>query len=377
MTDVQVRPSGGTAVRPVRLVDTDVHSSMTRAMMIERASPRWRSRFERFGLRTPPITEFYPRARNAGMRADSWPGTPGSIPGSDRELLTRQLLDEYDVDYAILNTLGLQDHNELPAFAAELSRIVNDWVAEEWLAHDHRLLAAINVPHEYPDLAVREIERRRGDRRWVQVLLSSSAHDMLGSSRYWPIYEAAAACGLPVAIHTGGLGTHTGTGWPSYYLEEHVSYALVMQHQLQSLVCEGVFETFPDLKVVLTEGGATWVAAVRWALDGAWELLREEVPHLRRSPSEYIRDHVWFTTQPLEEPDDPGRFLRAIEHGQLTDRLVFATDYPHWDFDSPAQSLPRELSQEARSAILAGNACDLYGLPREREVPAPDGGPNR
>jgi len=371
MTDVQTRPAGAAAVRPVRLVDTDVHSAMTRAMMIERASTRWRPHFERFGLRTAPITEFYPRARNAGMRADSWPDAPGSIPGSDRELLVRQLLDEYDVDYAILNTLGLQDHNEVPAFAAELSRIVNDWVVEEWMAHDDRLRGAINVPHEYPDLAVREIERRRGDRRWVQVLLPSAAHDALGSSRYWPIYEAAAATGLPVAIHTGGLGTHQGTGWPSYYLEEHVSYALVMQHQLQSLVCEGVFETFPDLRVVLTEGGATWAASVGWTLDGAWSLLRDEVPHLRRAPSEYIRDQVWFTTQPLEEPDEPGQFLRAVQHGRLADRLLFATDYPHWDFDSPAQSLPGELSTEARAAILAGNACNLYGLPREREVAAP------
>ena len=370
MTDVEVRTAGRTAVRPVRLVDTDVHSSMTRAMMTERASPGWRRHFERFGLRTPPITELYPRARNAGMRADSWPGRPGSIPGSDRDLLVRQLLDEYDIDYAILNTLGLQDHNEVPAFAVELSRIVNDWVAEEWLAHDSRLLAAVNVPHEYPDLAVREIERRAGDRRWVQVLLPSSAHDALGSRRYWPIYEAAAGHGLPVAIHTGGFGTHQGTGWPSFYLEEHVSYALVMQHQLQSLVCEGVLDAFPDLRLVLTEGGATWAASVRWALDGAWSMLRDEVRHLRRAPSEYIRDQVWFTTQPLEEPDDPADFLRAVAHGQLADRLVLATDYPHWDFDSPAQSLPRELPPEVRSAILAGNACDLYRLPREREVAA-------
>jgi predicted TIM-barrel fold metal-dependent hydrolase len=72
----------------------------------------------------------------------------------------------------------------------------------------------------------------------------------------------------------------------------------------------------------------------------------------------------------MEEPDDPRDLARAIEHGRLADRLLFATDYPHWDFDSPTRSLPRTLSNEVRAAILAGNACDLYGLPREREVPA-------
>jgi predicted TIM-barrel fold metal-dependent hydrolase len=371
MADVDVLTKTAEArSRPVKLVDCDVHSSMTRAMMMERTSPRWRTHFERFGLRSPPITELYPRARNAGMRADSWPEKPGSIPGSDRELTVRQLLDEYDVDFAILNTLGLQDCNELPAFAAELARVQNDWMAEEWLARDPRFLAAIVVPHEYPDLAAREVERRAGeDRRWVQVLLPSGAHEPLGARRYWPIYEAAAAHGLPVTFHTGGYGTHVGAGWPSYYLEEHVSYAHAMQHQLLSMVCEGVFEAIPDLRLVLTEGGATWVASLRWTLDGAWSLLRDEVPHLRRRPSEYVRDHVWFTTQPMEEPDDPRQFAQAVEHAQLADRLLFATDYPHWDFDSPTQSLPRSLSAEARAAILAGNACRLYGLPSERPVP--------
>ena len=358
------------STREVRLIDCDIHPAMTRSMLMERTNGGWRRHFERYGLRTTPITEFYPRARNRGMRADAWPEAPGSIPGSDPELLIRQLVDEYDIDYGILNPLGLLECNEVPGFAAELARVVNDWIGEEWLDRDARLLGALVIPHEHPAEAVREIVSRAADRRWAQVLLPSSAHEPLGSRKYWPIYEAAAGCGLPVALHTGGIVRHHGAGWPSYYLEEHVGYALGMQHQLQSVVCEGVLAAIPGLRLVLTEGGALWAAAVGWALDGAWSRLRDAVPHLERAPSEYVRDHVWFTTQPMEEPDDPGHFLRAVAHGRLADRLVFATDYPHWDFDSPAQSLPRGLPADMRAAILAGTAIDLYGLPAEREVPA-------
>ena len=204
----------------------------------------------------------------------------------------------------------------------------------------------------------------------VGLLQDIAAHDALGSRRYWTIYEAAAHHGLPVAFHTGGLDLHHGSGWPSYYLEEHVGYALAMQYVLLSLVCEGVFEAFDQLKVLLTEGGALWTSALRWTLDGAWELLRDEVRHLSRPPSEYIREHVWYTTQPMEEPDDPLQFVQAMEHGRLRGRLLFASDYPHWDFDSPAQSLPQSLSREVRSEILAGTACQLYRLPAEREVSA-------
>jgi len=353
-----------TAERPtdVTLVDCDIHPVMTPPMLLERMSSRWRRHYERFGRRTPLITEIYPRARNAGMRADSWPDTPGGVPGSDQELLRTQLLDEWDVDYGVLNGLNGQDCFDAPGFSAELNRVLNDWLLEEWIEVDPRLLGAIAVPHDQPELAVTEIERRAGDKRWVQVLFPASAQEPLGSRKYWPIYEAAAGHGLPVAIHSGGYDPHVGGGWPSFYIEEHQGFSTVVQRQLVSLVCEGTFEAFPDLRIVLTEGGVAWSVALRWALDEAWSVFGDEVPDLKRAPAEYIRDHVWFTTQPIEEPDDPDDFARMVEHGRLADRLLFATDYPHWDFDAPNQALPRSLSKETKADILAGNACALYGL---------------
>jgi predicted TIM-barrel fold metal-dependent hydrolase len=93
--------------------------------------------------------------------------------------------------------------------------------------------------------------------------------------------------------------------------------------------------------------------------------MREDLRQLSRRPSEYIREHVWFTTQPIEEPADPQHLVYAIGQAQLEDRLLFATDYPHWDFDSPTQALPRALPPELRRGILCENAVALYDLPRE------------
>ena len=369
MSQVDTRTSAdATSTRAVELVDCDVHAQATEAMLAKYLSVPARRLLERYGRRTPRVTEWYPRARNAGMRVDAWPGKPGHIWGSDPELMRAQLLDEFEIDYAVLEVLSGQDCYDHPDFAAEWNSAINQWQADEWLEFDSRLRGSISVPHEYPDLAVAEVERRASDERFVAVLLPASAAEQLGAPKYWPIYEAAAAHGRPVAFHTGGYVDHRGAGYPSFYLEYHVANGIVMQTQLASMVARGMFEAIPDLRVVLTECGVAWAPALIWSLDAAWELMREDHPRLKHRPSEYIRDHVWFTTQPIEEPDDPQHLIYAIDQARLGDRLLFATDYPHWDFDSPKQALPRAMDASLRRAIFCQNALDLYGLPAERPV---------
>jgi len=363
MSVVQSAPQASTeAPRSVSIVDCDIHPTLTMLGLQKRVSSRWREYLERFGRRTPNITEFYPRTANAGFRLDSWPKGPDAFPGSDLELLRTQLLDECAIDYGVLNSLGLLNCHESPELAAEIARALNDWMTE-WMDQEPRLLGALVVPYEYPDLAVAEIERCAGDPRWIQLILPDSAEDPLGSRKYWPVYEAAVAHGLPVAVHTAGYWPHLDTGWPSYYLEEHVANSLRMTAQLSNYICEGTFDAFPELRIVLTEAGVAWSAPLIWSLDNAWEMLAEGVPGLERRPSEIFREQVWFTTQPIEEPDDPAELAQMIRHAGLEDRLLFATDYPHWDYDSPTQALPRSLGDELRHKILAGNACELYGLP--------------
>jgi predicted TIM-barrel fold metal-dependent hydrolase len=123
-----------------------------------------------------------------------------------------------------------------------------------------------------------------------------------------------------------------------------------------------VFERLPTLKIVLVEGGIAWAPALCWRLDKHWKRLKAEVPHLKRLPSEYIREHVWFTTQPLDEPD---RDEDLADIFQLVgcDRIMFSTDYPHWDFDDPKFVLGKlRLSEGDKRRIFGQNAKDLYGL---------------
>jgi uncharacterized protein len=80
-----------------------------------------------------------------------------------------------------------------------------------------------------------------------------------------------------------------------------------------------------------------------------------------RPPSEYMREHVWYTTQPMEEPETPKHLLDIIRWIGA-DRLMFSTDYPHWDFDDPRSAFKVRLPEEVEHAIFRGNATALYKL---------------
>lgn len=322
------------------------------------------------GFRSPNEAGM-PRARAFASRADSWPPS-GLPPGNDAAFVAEDLLDRWGVDIAVLNAqgvlqVGYQAGNEPDELAVEIQRASNDWLIDEFLDVDPRFFASICVPVEHPVAATDEITRLAPNRRFCQVILPAKMEKPIGNRKYWPIFEAACAFELPVALHPGGTGMwlHSGAGWPSYYFEEHCGFPLAYMSQVASLITEGVFEEFPSLQVVLVEGGWSWVAPLMWRFDRSWHDLRREVPHLTRQPSEYLAEHFYFTTQPIEEPPKARQFDEALEHFGLVDRLMFSSDYPHWDFDAPEQSLPRGLSEAIRNKISFENALALYRFPKE------------
>lgn len=349
-------------------VDCDVHIYPATPTELDAFLPeRWRRHRGMFGGRTRQAlahTANYPRmSPQVGMRLNSWPPT-GGIPGSDLDFLREQLLDAFGAIHGIMLPLvGRCSDERNVEFGAAMCTAVNDWQAAMWSDREPRLKASVQVPVEYTEAAIAEIEKRAGDRRFAQVQIPPRSLEPLGRRRYWPILEACAANGFPVALHLGGTNGHpsTGSGWPSFYHEEHPSYCQSMEALVTSLVVEGVFERIPDLRVVLVEGGFAWMPALTWRLDKHWRRLREEVPHLKRLPSEYIRDHIWVTTQPIEEPERPEDMLATLEWIGW-DRVMFSTDYPHWDQDDPRYAFKVTLPEAGRQRIFRDNALEFYGL---------------
>jgi predicted TIM-barrel fold metal-dependent hydrolase len=349
-------------------VDCDVHPFIKSGAEFDPfLSERWKQHRRTIGGRSRQglaRTAAYPRmSPGVGMRMDAW-NAAGDHPGSDLDLMRSQLLDLFGVAYGVMLPLvggGGSERNI--DFGAAMATAVNEWQAALWCEQEPRLKASVQICAENVEASVAEIEKRAGDRRFVQVQIPPRGLEPIGRRRYWPILEACAANGFPVAMHLGGTSGHpsTGGGWPSFYHEEHPSYVQTMEAVVTSMVIEGVFEHLPNLKVVSVEGGFAWIPALSWRLDRQWKRLREEVPHLKRAPSEYIRDNLWVTTQPIEEPERPEDILSTLEWIGW-DRVMFSTDYPHWDQDDPRYAFKAPLPEEGRRRIFRDNAMAFYGL---------------
>jgi predicted TIM-barrel fold metal-dependent hydrolase len=313
----------------------------------------------RKGFATGPA---YPKGQPNASRRDAYP-PEGGRQGSSLSFMQAQYLDPNNVQLGILNPLGSGQGMQNSDLSNAVCSATNDWQLAKWTGPDRRLKASVVVNYEDAPAAAAEIRKRASEPDFVQVLLLTRTAEPLGSRRYWPIYEAAAEAGLPIGIHAFGYGGNpiTGGGWPSYYIEEMTGHSQTCQSVLSSFVLEGVFAKWPTLKVILIEAGFAWAPSLAWRLDRVWNRLRAETPLLDRPPSEYIREHVWWTTQPMEEPE-PREHLRDVIEWMGWDRLLFASDYPHWDFDDPATCLPLKMSKQERERFFMGNAQAAYRL---------------
>ena len=350
------------------MIDCDVHPQLADAeellAYVDRGQREW-FRAQGPGLGLPGYHWAHPVS---WFRADL-EQADGRPPGGSADVVAREAIDPCGADVGVLNADDAVTVSLMPSpyRAAALARAHNEWIRERWLDADGRFRGGILCAAQDADAAVAEIRRVADDDRFVHVLLVGGSERPYGEPRYLPIFEAAAECGLPVTIHSGGEGLGIaappgGAGPPAFYIEWHTlgSAGSIMAH-LVSLVCHGVFERFPTLRVLLVEGGIAWLPGILWRLDTNWRALRAEVPWLERKPSEVVREQVRFATQPLEHTDgDDDLLFDTLAAVGAPGILCFSSDYPHWDFDEPGWTLSR-LPENWRAGVLHENAAALYG----------------
>jgi predicted TIM-barrel fold metal-dependent hydrolase len=354
---------------PVAPIDCDIHPAVPGiGALLPYFNELWRDMIVLRGIDKLALSlTSYPANAPAAVRAD-WRPQSGR-PGTDLALLQQQALDAFGSRLAICNVLhgGQLLHSEDMAVA--FCSAINQWIARELLDRDPRLRASMLVPLENPAMAVEEIERCAGDQRFVQVLFYVMGERPLGRRYFWPIYEAAVRHGLPIGVHAGSGYRHAPTtiGWPSYFMEDYVAQSAAFETQLLSLVSEGAFARFPELKVAFIESGFTWLPAFMWRANKTWRGVRAEVPWVKEPPPDLIRHHLRLTLQPVDPPDDAKAFERVLDQLGSDEMLLFSTDYPHAHFEG-TDALPCVLAGSVAAKVLAENALATYPRLRPQQA---------
>jgi uncharacterized protein len=355
--------------QPVKLVDCDVHPTPRSGDELlqyvpEECRGRW---MDTVRLRSSSAMYVPTSGR---PRGDALP-EDGAPAGSDPDLLELQLFEEAGVDIAILLPMGTGGTPANAVQGSGVRRAVNLWLADTWLSrygYGDRLRGSIYLSMLSPELAAEEIDRWGPDPRFVQILIDPYEIAPLGQPQYRKVLAAAVRHGLPIALHlnrTPGMQLLSPVGVGSFHAEIHAAYTMPSVNHLTSLIMEGAFDEFPDLTVVFVESGMAWLPPLLWRLDRYYDAFPGEV-ELGQRPSQYLRN-VRVTTQPIEEPDKRGALHQYLRWMRSAETVLFSSDYPHWDFDSPQQSIKR-LPEEARDAITHLNAIELYKLPAELPV---------
>lgn len=288
-------------------------------------------------------------------------GPPNTDPTFVREVLTSRGIDVAILTGNLLN-LGVQPNMDL---AAAIARAINDWTLDRWVRPYDCFKGSILIAQQDPEQAAREIDRLGDDPGMVQVLMCSASESPFGRRAYHPIYAACERHDLPLALHLGceGAGISsppTCVGYPNTYFEWYSSLSQTYMAHVISMVSEGVFVKFPRLKVILCEGGLAWLPHIVWRFEKNFKAVRAEAPWLTRLPREYIHEHFWLTTYPLEAlptTEDLGRVLEMV-HADRT--VLFSSNFPHWEYGDPFEMLA-DVPEKYRRRIFVENALALYG----------------
>jgi predicted TIM-barrel fold metal-dependent hydrolase len=348
-------------------VDADVHVHEDPAALADYAEPPWD-----VGLREiAKVEERYLDLPGISPRAEyrvPFPGGPNRRQIATSAAEMREGLDKLHVNQAVLfpdHLLSLAMVRE-PAFARTLARSYNQWLYERWLLEEPTLKGAMVISPQDPAAGAEDIRRHAEHTEFVCVYLPASGLKILyGHEWYDPVYEAAVETARPVVIHS------VEAVYPTFpfqlqdfrtSLSVHaLAHPLAMVANMVSMLETGVPVRFPELQIAFMEAGTSWVPWVANRLDKEYIERRRDVPLLQERPSRYIK-RFYFGTQPIEEPERPRDVVELFELFDGENRAMFASDWPHHDFDHPQHVFGLPFSPEARRKIMSENAIRFFGL---------------
>jgi predicted TIM-barrel fold metal-dependent hydrolase len=251
-------------------------------------------------------------------------------PGS-RDLKLRMIdLDQEGIwGEVVYQSIGLWcSLIEDPRLIREAAHAENEWLASEvqGFAPDRLVPAALMPMLDVPD-AVAELQHAAD--LGLHLVSLPTGHPP-GTQNYngesWdPLWAAAEEANLVVAFHIGTDGGDQARAFRGRggAVLNYANTTYGGQFVAMMLVSAGVFDRYPGLKVLISEGGATWVPQVGDRMNEGYRQHYMFVnPQLRRFPKEYLYEHVYCSFQHDETAPVT---MTAMGYNNV----MWGSDYPH------------------------------------------------
>ncbi len=246
-------------------------------------------------------------------------------------------------------------------YAIAYARAYNDFIAN-YCKQSPRLKAVGLIPFQDVEAAVKETNRAITDLGLVGITVATQGvREHLGSQTYWPIYEEIQRLNVPLCVHNRREGPAGDNRFDSFLYMHTIGRPTESVIQFVGLVYGGVPERFPKLRTAFMECGVGWVPYWMERMDEEWEKRgKAEAPLCKQLPSDYVTNGNWFFATEPEE-----KMLPYVIERIGKDKIVFGSDYPHWDsmFPHVVSTIRgrKDISDQPKQNILCDNALRLYG----------------
>jgi predicted TIM-barrel fold metal-dependent hydrolase len=311
--------------------------------------------------------------QDMGGRVTRYPlrSSEQTAEGQHRDVqLGNRWMDAIGVDYSCLFPTGMLNIGLHPQkdMEADLCWAYNRWVTEKVLPESGgRMYSMLTLPLSNPDEALRHVETF-GERKHVGGFMITTVRTLpVHDNAYVKIYRAIEERGLVLSFHSAfNWGENVFRGCNRFIAVHALGFSFYNILHCTNWIVNGMPERFPKLPVIWIESGLAWVPFLMQRLDHEYMLRPSECPLLKKKPSEYMRE-MYYSSQPMEIQD-----LKALEQTfrmmNAETQLLYASDYPHWDFDLPSTiyDLPF-VSERGKHNILGGTAARLFRLKPRNE----------
>lgn len=265
-------------------------------------------------------------------------------------------MDEADVDLAIISLTCPNVYFGGEKISLQVANLVNDEMADAQVRYPKRIRWLTSLPWEYPELAVRELERTVANGAVGVMVLANINGRSLTDVLFAPVWEAIDRYALPVLVHPTAPPGVTEMDMQDFGLVASVGFVFDTSLAFARIFCDGFLDRYPNLKLIASHAGGA-LPYIVGRLDQCFDNIPAAQVKTQTRPSTYLR-RIYFDTVTFRQES-----LKLCLQTAGADKVMYGSDYPHNIGDMKGcRDRVDSLPAEPVEAVRHGNARRIFKL---------------